>query len=168
MVVRGRDEERCVVCRGMIAGDSDAKRTTITSACDGTGIGCGGSCVLVSSPMHLVVVSDRECSHIFPTAAHLATASSPAPLRVQTSSQVSALFPHLPQEVSDSATAPCSEGDIRRIITRFSKEDYLKHNMAIVDLFRSIAAKKGLTPAQASLAWVASLGPKVVPIPGSS
>ena len=61
-----------------------------------------------------------------------------------------------------------AEGDMRRHITRLHKEDYFKHNMAIVDLFKSIAAEHGKTPAQTTLAWVASLGPKVVPIPGSS
>lgn len=61
-----------------------------------------------------------------------------------------------------------SEGDMRRRFSRFNKEEFFKHNMNIVDAFRDIAEKKGVTPAQLSLAWVASLGPKVIPIPGSS
>lgn len=61
-----------------------------------------------------------------------------------------------------------SEGDMRRRMTRFSKEEYFKHNMTLVDALKGVAAKKGVTAAQLSLAWVASLGPKVIPIPGSS
>ena len=60
------------------------------------------------------------------------------------------------------------EGDMRRRFSRFNKEESFKHNMAIVDLIKSIAEKKGVTNAELSLAWVASIGPKVVPIPGSS
>ena len=57
---------------------------------------------------------------------------------------------------------------MRRRFTRFNKEEYFKHNMAIVDVLKSIAEKKGASAAQVALAWVASLSPKVVPIPGSS
>ena len=57
---------------------------------------------------------------------------------------------------------------MRRRFSRFNKEESFKHNMAIVDLIKSIAEKKGVTNAELSLAWVASIGPKVVPIPGSS
>lgn len=57
---------------------------------------------------------------------------------------------------------------MRRRMSRFNKEEYFKHNMALVDALKAVAAKKGITPAALSLAWVASLGPKVIPIPGSS
>ena len=57
---------------------------------------------------------------------------------------------------------------MRRRYLRFSKEDYFKANMAIVDALKATAEKKGVTTAQLTLAWVASLGPKVIPIPGSS
>ena len=57
---------------------------------------------------------------------------------------------------------------MRRRFTRFNKEEYFKHNMAIVDTLKTLAEKKGVTPAQLTLAWVASLSPKVIPIPGSS
>ena len=57
---------------------------------------------------------------------------------------------------------------MRRRMTRFNKEEYFKHNMAMVDGLKVIAEKKGITPAALCLAWVASLGPKVIPIPGSS
>lgn len=56
---------------------------------------------------------------------------------------------------------------MRRRFSRF-KEEYFKHNLALVDALKAIATKKGVTPATLSLAWVASLGPKVIPIPGSS
>ncbi|KAJ3538653.1 hypothetical protein NM688_g6487 [Phlebia brevispora] len=60
------------------------------------------------------------------------------------------------------------EGDMRRRFSRFAQEEYFKHNMALVDSLKAIAEKKGVTPAALCLAWVASLGPKVIPIPGSS
>jgi len=59
------------------------------------------------------------------------------------------------------------EGDMRRYMARFEPENF-KHNLAIVDALQAIAAKKNATAAQLCLAWVASLGPHVVPIPGSS
>ena len=60
------------------------------------------------------------------------------------------------------------EGDMRRRFSRFNKEESFKHNMAIVDLIKSIAEKKGVTPGQLAIAWVISRGPHIVPIPGSS
>ncbi|KAH9857012.1 aldo/keto reductase [Lenzites betulinus] len=57
-------------------------------------------------------------------------------------------------------------GDMRLTFTRFEEENF-KHNMAIVDAIKVIAEKKGVTPAQLSIAWVASLGPHVLPLPGS-
>ncbi|CCM02341.1 uncharacterized protein FIBRA_04435 [Fibroporia radiculosa] len=60
-----------------------------------------------------------------------------------------------------------TENDIRRHLTRF-KEDYFKHNMAIVDAIKVLAAKKNISPAQLAIAWVGSLGAHVIPLPGSS
>ncbi|KAL6300909.1 aldo/keto reductase [Sparassis latifolia] len=60
-----------------------------------------------------------------------------------------------------------AEGDVRRNLTRL-KEENLAHNLTLVDALKAIAEKKGVTPAQLSLAWVCSLGPHIVPIPGSS
>ncbi|THH16563.1 hypothetical protein EW146_g4111 [Bondarzewia mesenterica] len=54
-----------------------------------------------------------------------------------------------------------------RVLTSSSKRN-LKHNFAIVDALKLIADKKGITTAQLSLAWVASRGPHVIPLPGSS
>ncbi|KAI0260074.1 aldo/keto reductase [Gloeopeniophorella convolvens] len=59
------------------------------------------------------------------------------------------------------------EGDFRRNMTRFQEEN-MKHNFAIVDALSAIASRKGISPAQLSIAWVASRGPHVVPLPGSS
>ena len=44
----------------------------------------------------------------------------------------------------------------------------MKHNMSIVNGLKALADKKGATTAQLCIAWVASLGPHLVPIPGSS
>ncbi|KAF9227548.1 Aldo/keto reductase [Gyrodon lividus] len=59
------------------------------------------------------------------------------------------------------------EGDFRRYLPRFQEEN-IKHNFAIVDALTEIAQKKKVTSAQLSIAWVSSLGPHVIPLPGSS
>ncbi|KAJ3019103.1 hypothetical protein NUW54_g175 [Trametes sanguinea] len=42
------------------------------------------------------------------------------------------------------------------------------HNRRFIEAFAAYAAKKGCTPAQLSIAWVAALGEKIIPLPGSS
>jgi len=59
------------------------------------------------------------------------------------------------------------EGDFRLHLDRFSEEGF-KYNFRIVEGLTKIAERKGISTAQLSLAWVASLGDHVVPIPGSS
>ncbi|KAI0317047.1 NADP-dependent oxidoreductase domain-containing protein [Amylostereum chailletii] len=59
------------------------------------------------------------------------------------------------------------EGDYRRNLSRFKDENF-EHNSASVAALTSIAAKKGITTGQLCLAWVSSLGPHVISIPGSS
>ncbi|KAJ3728507.1 aldo/keto reductase [Lentinula raphanica] len=59
------------------------------------------------------------------------------------------------------------ENDVRIHLTRF-KEENLKANWAIVEGLKAIAEKKGITAAQLCIAWVASLGPHMLPLPGSS
>ncbi|PCH38099.1 aldo/keto reductase [Wolfiporia cocos MD-104 SS10] len=59
------------------------------------------------------------------------------------------------------------ESDMRRRLTRF-REEYFKHNMAIVEALKAIAERKKITPAQLCIAWVGALGPHVLPLPGSS
>ncbi|KAK7044582.1 Aldo/keto reductase [Favolaschia claudopus] len=63
--------------------------------------------------------------------------------------------------------ADLPETDYRRNLERF-KEDNLEHNLSISSLVPKIAAQKGVTPAQVAIAWVATLGQHVIPLPGSS
>ncbi|KAJ6543812.1 NADP-dependent oxidoreductase domain-containing protein [Mycena sp. CBHHK59/15] len=58
-------------------------------------------------------------------------------------------------------------GDYRARLTRF-QEANMAHNMAIVSQLLALAGKKGVTPAQLCIAWVACLGRHVMPLPGSS
>ncbi|KAI0637671.1 aldo/keto reductase [Trametes polyzona] len=53
------------------------------------------------------------------------------------------------------------------LMTRVQKENW-EYTRRLIDAFVNLAAKKGCTPAQLSIAWVASLGEKVLPLPGSS
>ena len=55
--------------------------------------------------------------------------------------------------------------DVRRVITRFSP-DNVEKNQPLLDLLYKVADKKGITPAQISLAWMLHKYPHVVPIPG--
>jgi len=57
--------------------------------------------------------------------------------------------------------------DFRTMVPRFSPEA-MKANMALVDLVRSIAARKQVTPAQIALAWLLAQKPWIVPIPGTT
>ncbi|KIJ26326.1 hypothetical protein M422DRAFT_272616 [Sphaerobolus stellatus SS14] len=59
------------------------------------------------------------------------------------------------------------EGDMRHHLERFKPENF-SHNLTLVDALKTIAAKKGVSPGQLALAWVRSLGPHMLPIPGSS
>ncbi|EKM55534.1 uncharacterized protein PHACADRAFT_256231 [Phanerochaete carnosa HHB-10118-sp] len=60
------------------------------------------------------------------------------------------------------------EGDMRRNFTRFRNPEYFQHNLTLVDRLRAIAEKKGVTSAQLCIAFVASLGDRVIALPGSS
>lgn len=55
--------------------------------------------------------------------------------------------------------------DVRRVITRFAAENVEK-NQPLLDLLHEVANKKGITPAQISLAWMLKKYDFVVPIPG--
>ena len=55
--------------------------------------------------------------------------------------------------------------DVRRVITRFSKEN-MERNAPLLELVGRFAAEKGCTNAQVALAWVLRYGDFVVPIPG--
>ncbi|KAJ7825167.1 aldo/keto reductase [Mycena leptocephala] len=66
-----------------------------------------------------------------------------------------------------SSRADIPAGDFRSRMTRFS-EDNMPHNLELVSKLLAIAEKKSVTPAQLCIAWVAALGPHVIPLPGSS
>lgn len=55
--------------------------------------------------------------------------------------------------------------DVRRVITRFSK-DNVAANQPLLDMLNEISAKKRITPAQLSLAWMLYKEDFIVPIPG--
>lgn len=57
--------------------------------------------------------------------------------------------------------------DFRNIVPRFSPEAR-KANMALVDLVKAVAERKGVTPAQVALAWLLAQKPWIVPIPGTT
>ena len=57
--------------------------------------------------------------------------------------------------------------DFRNVVPRFSPEAR-KANMALVDLVKTVAERKGVTPAQVALAWLLGQKPWIVPIPGTT
>ncbi|KAF8573346.1 aldo/keto reductase [Ramaria rubella] len=68
-------------------------------------------------------------------------------------------------EIRNSEDIP--EGDFRKQMERFRPENF-EHNLKLVQHLQNIAQKKGATAAQLCLAWLTSLGPHILPIPGSS
>jgi aryl-alcohol dehydrogenase-like predicted oxidoreductase len=56
--------------------------------------------------------------------------------------------------------------DWRRRHPRFQGENF-DRNLAIVERVRTLASRKGCTPAQLAIAWVLARGTDIVPIPGS-
>ena len=57
--------------------------------------------------------------------------------------------------------------DFRNIVPRFSPEAR-RANMVLVDVVKSVAARKSATPAQIALAWLLAQKPWIVPIPGTT
>jgi aryl-alcohol dehydrogenase-like predicted oxidoreductase len=57
--------------------------------------------------------------------------------------------------------------DFRNNVPRFSPEAR-KANMALVDIVKFVAERKGATPAQIALAWLLAQKPWIVPIPGTT
>ena len=55
----------------------------------------------------------------------------------------------------------------RSSVPRFAP-DALKANLALVELLRDVAKRKGATPAQIALAWLLAQKPWIVPIPGTT
>ncbi len=60
-----------------------------------------------------------------------------------------------------------ADGDIRKVESRFLAEN-LPHNLALVELLKTWAARKQATPGQISLAWLMAQKPWIVPIPGTT
>jgi aryl-alcohol dehydrogenase-like predicted oxidoreductase len=54
-----------------------------------------------------------------------------------------------------------------KVFPRFSEENR-KANQGLVDRVKAIAAEKGVTPAQISIAWLLAQKPWIVPIPGTT
>ncbi|KAG9045546.1 hypothetical protein FS837_006120 [Tulasnella sp. UAMH 9824] len=57
--------------------------------------------------------------------------------------------------------------DIRRHLARF-QDDAMAHNQKIVDVLVATANAKSITAGQLCIAWVAALGPHIVPLPGTT
>lgn len=55
--------------------------------------------------------------------------------------------------------------DVRRVITRFAREN-VEANQPLLDLLHRYAREKNATPAQLSLAWMLHKKDFIVPIPG--
>lgn len=64
------------------------------------------------------------------------------------------------------STGDLTEGDFRARQPRFQDEN-LERNLKVVALLESMAAAKGVTPAQLALAWLLHRGDDIVPIPGT-
>jgi len=58
-------------------------------------------------------------------------------------------------------------GDIRGVESRFSPEN-LPHNLQLVELLKTWAKRKEVTPGQIALAWLIAQKPWIVPIPGTT
>lgn len=59
------------------------------------------------------------------------------------------------------------ESDFRRMMPRFSKENFPK-NLKLTDEIVEIAKAKGVTPTQLTLAWLMAQGDDIIPIPGTT
>lgn len=57
------------------------------------------------------------------------------------------------------------DDDFRKYLPRFSKENFPK-NLALVEKLGRIAAGKGITSGQLTLAWLLAQGDDIFPIPG--
>ncbi|CAL3973398.1 hypothetical protein PZA11_005648 [Diplocarpon coronariae] len=62
--------------------------------------------------------------------------------------------------------ADFEEGDFRKHAPRFSEENFPK-NLQLVEGIQSLAAKKGCTAGQLTLAWLMAQGDDIIPIPGT-
>lgn len=65
------------------------------------------------------------------------------------------------------STADFPAGDFRTLAPRFADPDNLAHNLKLVDAIAALADAKACSPGQLTLAWLASQGPDIFPIPGT-
>jgi len=65
------------------------------------------------------------------------------------------------------ATTTFDPTDFRNASPRFTPEARAA-NLALVDLLKKVAERKGVTPAQLALAWLLARKPWIVPIPGTT
>jgi aryl-alcohol dehydrogenase-like predicted oxidoreductase len=66
-----------------------------------------------------------------------------------------------------TVSSDLKETDFRRLTQPRFQGDNLRHNLALVERVKAIAAAKGCRPGQIALAWVQAQGDDVVPIPGT-
>lgn len=64
-------------------------------------------------------------------------------------------------------TTKFDPADFRNMVPRFSPQAR-KANMALVEIVKAVAARKGASPAQVALAWLLAQAPWIVPIPGTT
>lgn len=67
----------------------------------------------------------------------------------------------------DASTRFDMDNDLRASIPRFGTEA-LRHNLALVDRVKAVAANHGATPGQVALAWLLAQRPWIAPIPGTT
>jgi aryl-alcohol dehydrogenase-like predicted oxidoreductase len=65
-----------------------------------------------------------------------------------------------------TATTQFGEGDIRASLPRFEREA-LEANLALVELIKAVAERRGVTVGQVALAWLLAKQPWIAPIPGT-
>jgi aryl-alcohol dehydrogenase-like predicted oxidoreductase len=65
-----------------------------------------------------------------------------------------------------TAATQFGEGDLRASLPRFEREA-LEANLALVELIKAVAERKGATVGQVALAWLLAQQPWIAPIPGT-
>jgi aryl-alcohol dehydrogenase-like predicted oxidoreductase len=65
-----------------------------------------------------------------------------------------------------ASAAALDSDDYRARHPRFQDEN-IKRNLAVVEVLKTIATEKGITPSQLAIAWLLHQGEDVVPIPGT-
>jgi aryl-alcohol dehydrogenase-like predicted oxidoreductase len=65
-----------------------------------------------------------------------------------------------------SGSRPAAQGDFRAHLPRFSGENR-ERNQRLVEALESLAAEKGVRPAQLAIAWVLAKGENIVPVVGA-